>query len=83
MGGNMHVDDSCIGCGECAAECPMHLITMVDELPTVTNEQEPFCIGCQHCLAVCPTGGPCTLPGKTRQILFRLRRLRFCPTSIP
>lgn len=56
MGGNLHVDDSCIGCGECAAECPMHLITMVDEVPTVTKEQEPFCIGCQHCLAVCPTG---------------------------
>lgn len=56
MSGNLTVDDTCIGCGECVAECPMHLITMVDELPSLTKEQEPFCIGCQHCLAVCPTG---------------------------
>lgn len=56
MTGNLRVDDTCIGCGECAAECPMHLITMVDELPILSKEQEPFCVGCQHCLAVCPTG---------------------------
>lgn len=56
MGGNLRVDDTCIGCGECAAECPLHLITMVGEMPTLAKEQEPFCLGCQHCLAVCPTG---------------------------
>lgn len=51
---NFRVDaERCTQCGECAAECPMGVITM-DGMPKFN--EEGGCIGCQHCLAVCPTG---------------------------
>ena len=46
----------CIGCGECAADCPFQLIEMKDEVPVLTKEKEASCVQCQHCLAVCSTG---------------------------
>ena len=49
--------EACVGCGECAADCPYMVIGMgEDGLPAVRPEREAQCIRCQHCLAVCPTG---------------------------
>jgi nitroreductase/NAD-dependent dihydropyrimidine dehydrogenase PreA subunit len=48
--------DLCIGCGECAADCPFQLIEMRDDLPVLTEEKAAGCVQCQHCLAVCTTG---------------------------
>jgi nitroreductase/NAD-dependent dihydropyrimidine dehydrogenase PreA subunit len=49
-------DKTCIGCGECAQDCPYGLIEMKDDLPTMNKEQEGLCLKCHHCLAVCPAG---------------------------
>ena len=45
----------CIGCGECALDCPTEIIEMDKEQPFVAPEKVENCIQCQHCLAVCPT----------------------------
>ena len=47
---------TCIGCGECAMDCPFGLISLVEGLPTMDWERESHCIQCQHCMATCPTG---------------------------
>ena len=46
-------EEECIGCGRCAEDCPMEIITMVDDKPVV---DETVCIGCGVCLLHCPTG---------------------------
>lgn len=43
--------DACIGCGQCAEDCPLEIITMEDDLPVV---DESICIGCGLCLLHCP-----------------------------
>lgn len=48
--------EACIGCGECAKDCPLQLIEMIDDTPTLSREKEQNCVQCQHCFAVCPTG---------------------------
>lgn len=51
------VDETkCIGCGECAADCPYGIIAMQGERPALIEARRDRCIACQHCLAVCPTG---------------------------
>jgi nitroreductase/ferredoxin len=49
-------NELCIGCGECAQDCPMSCIEMKEERPVVNKEGEERCVQCQHCLAVCSTG---------------------------
>ncbi|MBN2466802.1 MAG: 4Fe-4S binding protein [Deltaproteobacteria bacterium] len=44
--------DLCTGCGQCAEDCPLEIITMEDDLPVV---DESICIGCGVCLLHCPT----------------------------
>lgn len=46
------IDERCIGCGRCAAECPTALLYMDDGRPKVGKSS---CIACGHCVAVCPT----------------------------
>ena len=45
--------DTCIGCGQCAEDCPLEIITMQEDRPVV---DESICIGCGVCLLHCPTG---------------------------
>jgi nitroreductase len=37
-------------------DCPVNILVIGAEPPTVGAGRENDCIGCQHCLAVCPTG---------------------------
>ena len=46
----------CIGCGECASDCPYGVIEMQGDFPRVAAGREGMCIRCQHCLAVCEPG---------------------------
>ena len=46
-------EDECTGCGRCAEDCPLEIITMEDDVPVV---DESVCIGCGVCLRNCPTG---------------------------
>lgn len=48
--------EKCIRCGECVSDCPVNILVIGDQPPTVATDRENDCIGCQHCLAVCPTG---------------------------
>ncbi|MFA7232210.1 MAG: nitroreductase family protein [Victivallaceae bacterium] len=45
----------CTKCGQCVADCPMHIINMQDNGPAIAAADEEKCIHCLHCLAVCPS----------------------------
>ncbi|KGO33565.1 MAG: nitroreductase family protein [Desulfoprunum sp.] len=52
-----HVDkEKCIGCGLCAADCPMGIIAMEEGLPVIPAADEARCIHCLHCFAICDPG---------------------------
>jgi ferredoxin len=54
---NLIIDiETCIGCGQCASDCPTMIISMEENLPTIAPELEQFCIGCRHCVAICSEG---------------------------
>ena len=42
------VEDSCIGCGLCAAKCPSKAIRMEEKKPVWIKEQCYMCLGCLH-----------------------------------
>lgn len=46
-------EEECTGCGQCADDCPLEIITMEDDKPVV---DESICIGCGVCLVHCPSG---------------------------
>lgn len=48
--------ETCIGCGQCASDCPAMIINMDDNLPALPEDLEKFCIGCLHCVAICSEG---------------------------
>jgi Pyruvate/2-oxoacid:ferredoxin oxidoreductase delta subunit len=45
--------DECIGCGACAAICPVNAVQLIKEKPRVDPD---WCIGCGVCAIQCPTG---------------------------
>jgi nitroreductase/NAD-dependent dihydropyrimidine dehydrogenase PreA subunit len=60
-----HVDkEKCIGCGLCAADCPMGIIAMEQGLPVIPAADETRCIHCLHCFAICDPGA-ITIDGHT------------------
>ncbi len=44
----------CTRCGECVKDCPVGIIVMDEEGPTLNVEKADLCLKCQHCLAICP-----------------------------
>lgn len=47
--------DTCIGCGACAADCPVGCIAENDGKYEIDPEQ---CIECGACAGNCPVGAP-------------------------
>jgi nitroreductase/NAD-dependent dihydropyrimidine dehydrogenase PreA subunit len=45
--------ETCIGCGQCASDCPAMIINMDTNIPVIAPDLEQFCIGCMHCVAIC------------------------------
>lgn len=48
------INDECIGCGACAANCPVMCISQKDNGKYEINESE--CIDCGTCESICPVG---------------------------
>jgi len=48
--------ETCIGCGQCATDCPAMIISMETGIPAVARDLESFCIHCMHCVAICSEG---------------------------
>ena len=49
------ITDACIGCGACAAECPVGCISEADGKFVI---DESACIGCGACAGSCPVSAP-------------------------
>lgn len=49
------INDSCISCGACEAECPVEAITQGDSIYVI---DEDACIDCGACANVCPVDSP-------------------------
>ena len=44
----LYVENSCIGCGLCAKNCPVKAIEIVDKKPVWKKSQCAMCLGCLH-----------------------------------
>lgn len=42
------MEDSCIGCGKCARNCPVSAIAMENKKPVWVKEKCTLCLGCLH-----------------------------------
>lgn len=49
------ITDACIGCGACAASCPVSCISQGDGKYEIDKNA---CIGCGTCSSVCPVDAP-------------------------
>jgi nitroreductase/NAD-dependent dihydropyrimidine dehydrogenase PreA subunit len=44
--------EKCIGCGQCVADCPSHVLEIQSKKARVLSDN---CLKCGHCFAICPT----------------------------
>ena len=49
------INEECISCGACEAECPVSCISAGDDVYTIDADS---CIDCGSCANVCPVGAP-------------------------
>lgn len=49
------ISDDCVGCGACAANCPVEAIKEDGNKMVIDAEA---CIECGSCASVCPVGAP-------------------------
>ena len=49
------INDECISCGACEAECPVSAISAGDGKYVIVDS---LCIDCGACNGVCPVGAP-------------------------
>lgn len=49
------INENCISCGACAAECPVNCISEGDERYVINKDE---CISCGTCASVCPVSAP-------------------------
>ncbi len=49
------INDECISCGACEAECPVSCISAGDDKYVIDADQ---CIECGACAGVCPVEAP-------------------------
>ena len=45
---NLHVEETCTGCGLCAKKCPVQAIEMREKKPVWVREKCVMCLGCLH-----------------------------------
>ena len=43
----------CVGCGECAAHCSQHALSLAEKKAVMDDSR---CIGCGECILICPNG---------------------------
>ena len=49
------INDECISCGACAADCPVNAISEGEDKYVIDAET---CIECGACASTCPVGAP-------------------------
>ena len=49
------INDECINCGSCEAECPVGAISAGDGKYVINADE---CLDCGACAGVCPVGAP-------------------------
>ena len=49
------INDECLNCGSCEAECPVNAISAGDGKYVINADE---CLECGACASVCPVGAP-------------------------